>query len=328
VAGVGFEPPTMEVVRFFLAYLFQLLRCPYVLQLGQVKKVGVFDNRQAVEANLGNFINVFKQTYERLCNQKCPTMYNKLPFLKQGISGVVAYGTDAFLILCRHSRLPPGMYNIGTWDETEYPQLSIAKTVETIVEIVELEEVLYSRKLDSLEPESLGEALGLQAAAQLAEALLEENMRTVRPSLEDAVDRMKQAYELLFRLENSLRLLIEKELKRQFGEVDWWEEGATHDAKKESARNQKDPRWKWHDPLKASPLNYVDFATLHDIIVNKNWDNFKAILGPQATFTATFKSLEVPRIVIAHNNLLSQEEFYDFRRNTERLLRMIRAYLQ
>ena len=317
----------MEVVRFFLAYLFQRLRCPYVLQLGQVKKVGVFDNRRTVEVNLDNFVNVFKQTYERLCNQKCPTMYYKLPFLKQGISGMVVYGTDAFLILCRNSRLPLGMYNLGTWDETEFPQLSIAKTVETIAEIVELEEVLYSKKLDSLEPESLGEALGPKAANQLAEALLEENMRTVRPSLEDAVDRMKQAYELLFRLENSLRQLIKQELQKQFGE-DWWEKGATHDAKKESDKHRQDPKWKWHEPIKDSPLNFVDFDTLHDIMVDKNWEIFKEILGPQAHFSANFKNLEAPRNIIAHNNLLSQEEFYDFRRNTERLLRMIRAYLQ
>jgi len=317
----------MEVVRFFLAYLFQRLRCPYVLQSGQVKKVGVFNNRRAVEANLGNFLNVFKQTYERLCNQKCPTMYYKLPFLKQGIAGVVAYGTDAFLILCRHSRLPTGMHNVGTWDETEYPQLSIAKTVKTIVEIVELEEVLYSKKLDSLEPESLGEALGPKAAMQLAEALLEENMRTVRPSLEDAVDRMKQAYELLFRLENSLRQLIKQELHKQLG-ADWWEKGATHNAKEESDRHQQDPKWKWHEPIKDSPLNFVDFNTLHDIIVDKNWGIFKEILGPRATFSANFKNLEAPRNIIAHNNLLSQEEFHDFRRNAERLLKIIGARLQ
>jgi len=299
-----------------------------VLQLGHVKNVGVFTKRQAIEANLHNFILEFIKTYTTLCNSKCPTMYRKLPFLKQGIDGVVAFGTDAFLILFRDSTLSPSECRIATWDETEYAQLSAASNVDTITEILELEEVLYSKKLDSLEPRDLGEVLGLEAAKKLAETLLEENMRTVQPTLDDATDRMKQAYELLFRLENSLRLLIEKELKGRFGEVDWWKEGATHDAKKESARNQKDPRWKWHDPVKASPLNYVDFASLHDIIVNKNWDIFKAILGPQAAFTANFKSLEVPRNIIAHNNLLSQEEFYDFRRNTERLLRMIRAYLQ
>jgi len=273
-------------------------------------------------------MNKFLEAYQSSCNQKCPTMYNRLPFLKQGIYGAIAYGVDAFLTLSGDSKLPPSTHRFGTWDETEYPQLSTARTVDTIAEILELEEVLYSKRLDSLEPKDIGEALGLKAAEELAGALLEENMRTVQPALEDAVDRMKQAYELLFRLENSLRQLIEQELKRQFGEGDWWERGATYRAKVQSTKNQQDPRWKWHEPMKASPLNYVEFETLHDIIVNKNWGIFKEILGPQATFSANLKNLEVPRNLIAHNNVLSQEEFYDFRRNVERLLRIIKGHLQ
>lgn len=302
--------------------------CPYMLQLGQVKKVGIFANRKVIGNNLSNFMMEFLVVYEALCNQKCPTMYDKLPFLKQGICGIVAYGRNAFLILSRDSKLPPEQHRTFTWDETEYPQLSTASSVDTIVEILELEEVLYCKKLDSLEPKALGEALGLKAAEQLADTLLEENMRTAQPTLEDAVDRMKQAYELLFRLENNLRQLIEQELKKQFGEGDWWEKGATHRAKAQSDRNQQDPRWKWHEPLKASPLNYVDFETLHDIIVNKNWEIFEGALGPKATFSANFKNLEVPRNLIAHNNVLTQQEFYDFHRTAETLLRMIKTYLQ
>jgi hypothetical protein len=255
-------------------------------------------------------------------------MYKKLPFLKQGIYGVVAYGMDAFLVLSRDSRLPLTEYSLGTWDETEYPQLATAGTVDTIAQILELEEVLYWRKLDSLETEYLGEALGLKAAKELAEALLEENMRTVQPTLEDAADRMQQAYRLLFLLENSLRQLIEQELKNQFGEANWWEKGATHDAKEESERNQQDPRWKWHEPVTASPLNYVKFETLHDIVVNKNWGIFKDILGPQATFSSNFKNVEVPRNLIAHNNVLSSEAFYDFCRSAGKLLSIIKEHLQ
>lgn len=292
--------------------------------------MGIFENRQAIEDKLNSFVFSFLRAYERLCTQRCPTLHRKLPFSKQGVYGVIAYGTDIFLILSRDSRKPPDEYIIGTWDETEYPQLSTAGTIDIIAEILELEEVLYCKKLDSLELKNIDEALGEKAAEGLAEALLEENMRTLQPTLEDAIDRMKQAYELLFRLENSLRQLIEQELKKQFGEAeaDWWEKGATHHAKEESNRNQRDPRWKWHEPMKTSPLNYVDFGTLHDIIVNKNSGIFEKILGPQATFSANLKNLEMPRIIIAHNNVLSQEEFYDFRRNAERLLRMTKSHVQ
>ena len=80
--------------------------------------------------------------------------------------------------------------------------------------------------------------------------------------------------------------------------------------------------------MTASPLNYVEFETLNDSIVNRNWGIFKELLEPQATFSSNLKNLEVPRNVIAYNNVLPQQEFYDFRRNTERLLRMLKAYLQ
>jgi len=290
--------------------------------------VGVFKDRQAVEANLQNYAVTFLTTYERLCGNKCPTLHSRLPFLKQGILATVAYGRDAFLILSRNSRQPPGKSSMATWDESEYPQLSIAEDVDSIAEIVELEEILYSKKLESLEPKYLDVALGIKEAEEEAEELLEQNMRMIHPTPEDAVDRMKQAYELLFRLENSFRQLIEKKLKMEFGEEDWWEKGTTHHAKENSVRHQKDARWKWHEPIKASPLNYVDFECLHDIIVNKNWEIFKDILGPLPTFSANVKNLEMPRIVIAHSNTLSQQEFYDFRRNVERLLRVVKAYLQ
>ena len=88
----------------------------------------------------------------------------------------------------------------ATWDESEYPQLSGADCIDDIVKILELEKVLYHKKLDSLEPEYLAEALGKKAAEDLAEQLLDEHIRTLQPTFEDAVDRMKQAYELLFHL--------------------------------------------------------------------------------------------------------------------------------
>jgi len=289
--------------------------------------VGVFENRQAIEANLDTYIYSFLEAYQRLCNQKCPTMYYKLPFLKQGIHIVVAYGMDAFLILARDSRQPPMHCSRATWDETEYSQLATAGSVDTIAQILELEEVLYCRKLDSLETGNLREALGSKVVEE-AGALLEENMRTIQPTLEDAADRMQQAYRLLFLLENNLRQLIEQELKKQFSEGDWWEKGATYNAKKESEIHQQDSKWKWHEPMTASPLNYVNFNTLHDIIVNKNWGIFEDILGPKEFFSSNFGNLEVPRNLIAHNNVLSSQEFYNFRQSAGKLLSIIKERLQ
>jgi hypothetical protein len=296
--------------------------------IGWGKKVGIFEDREVIEVSLNRFGAAFRHAYIKLCNERCPTLHRKLPFFKQGFLCTIVYGVDPFLILEKDSRLPPGEFNISTWDESEYPQLSTVNDADIMAAIIASEEVLCQKKLDSLLPEYLNSVLNYETAEELAGALLEENMHAVKSSLEDAVAIMKQAYELLFRLENGLRQLIEQELKRHFGEGDWWEKGATYHAKKESHKNQQDPRWKWHEPMKASPLNYVNFDTLHDIIVNKNWEIFKDIFGPQATFSANFKSLEVPRNKIAHNNVLSEEELHDFSRSARKLLQIVKVHLK
>jgi hypothetical protein len=288
--------------------------------------MGVFENRQAVEAYLASFTQRFFETYYKLHQQRCPTLWKRLPLL-QGVCGLVAYATDVVYVVSRDSTVQPLDHHIATWDETEYAGLSTAHTIEAIVEVLELEEVLYWKELDSLEPDYLDEALGLKAAEEDGEKLLEDHMHTIQPRLEDAADRMQQAYGLLFLLENNLRQLIEQQLKRRFGDGDWWEKGATHAAKEESDKHQRDPKWKWHESIQASPLNYVDFATLHDIIVKKNWGIFEGVLGPQTTFSANFQSLYVPRNVIAHNNVLSQQEFLDFCRTAKRLVEIVKAGL-
>ncbi len=288
--------------------------------------MGEFENRQTIQTYIVSFTERFLDTYWKLHQKRCPTLWKRLPLL-QGVCALVAYATDVFYIVCRDSTVQPREHQIATWDETEYDGLSTAGTIEAVTEVLELGEVLYWEKLDSLEPEYLDEALGLKAAEDLGEKLLEVHMHTIQPSLEDAADRMQQAYRLLFLLENNLRQLIEQELRKQFGDVDWWEKGATHVAKEESDKHQRDPKWKWHQSIEGSPLNYVEVATLHDIIVNKNWEIFKQVVGPKPTFSANLKNLEMPRNVIAHSNVLSQQAFSDFCRTAQRLLEIIKAGL-
>lgn len=294
--------------------------------------MGIFSDRKSLESKVATFIINFTNSYKKLADQKCPALSSKLPFVRQGVEGSLVYGKGLFLIFSRDSKQPPFSFMHGhglmsSWDESEYPELSRADCIDDIVEILELERVLYCKKLDSLEPEYLGEALGKKAAEDLAEQLLEENIRTLEPTFEDAVDRMEQAYELLFRLENKLRTLIEKKLKEKFGESDWWSKGATHTARDKYKRRQQDPRRKWHLLENTPPLNFVDFEDLHDIIVNKNNDLFEKYLGPMDRFSVNMKSLEIPRHLIAHNNVLPSEEYYDFRRTVETLLKVIEPNL-
>lgn len=294
--------------------------------------MGIFSDRKAIENIANTFVGIFRGKYRGLANQRCPVLSSKLPFARQGIYSCLAYGKEAFFIFSIDSRQPPfsflmGNPLLGSWDESEYLQLSRVDCIDDIVEILELERVLYYKKLTSLEPEYLGEALGKKVAEDLAEQLLEENIRTLEPTFEDAVARMEQAYELLFRLENKLRTLIEKKLKEKFGESDWWSKGATHTARNKCKRYQQDPRRKWHLLEDTSPLNFVDFEDLHDIIVNKNNDLFKKYIGPIDRFSVNMKNLEIPRNMIAHNNVLPAEEYYDFRRTVETLLRVIEPNL-
>ena len=294
--------------------------------------MGIFSDRKSIENTIETFIASFGDKYEKLANQRCPTLISKLPFVRQGVYCALVYGKKSFLILSRDSKRPPfsflsGDSIRGTWDESEYPQLSEIDCVDDIVQIVELEQVLYYKKLDSLEPEYLGKALGKKAAEDLAEQLLEDNIRTLQPTFEDAIDRMKQAYELLFRLENKLRILIEKNLKEKFGESDWWLKGATHTARDKYKRRQQDPRRRWHSIRATSPLDFVDFEDLHDIIVNKNNDLFEKYIGPIDRFSVNMKNLEIPRNMVAHNTVLPAEEYYDFRRTVETLLGVIESNL-
>jgi hypothetical protein len=293
--------------------------------------MGIFINRGFVERKMEVFATNFSRSYKKLADQKCPALSSKLPFHKQGVGCSLVYGKETFFIFSIDSKQPPysfllqGQY--ATWDESEYPQLSGVDCIDDIVKILELEKVLYHKKLDSLEPEYLAEALGNKAAEDLAEQLLDEHMRTLQPTFEDAVDRMRQAYELLFRLENGLRILIEKKLKAEFGEEDWWSKGATNTARNRYTRRKQDPRRKWHLLENTSPLSFIDFEDLHDIVVNKNDDLFKKCVGPIDRFSANMKSLEVPRNMIAHNGVLPVDEYYTFRRTVETLLRLIEPNL-
>jgi len=293
--------------------------------------MGIFSDRGFAEQKMKVFIINFSESYKKLADQKCPALSSKLPFHKQGVAPSLVYGKEPFFIFSIESKQPPFTFLVqghyATWDESEYPQLLGADCIDDIVKILELEKVLYHKKLDSLEPEYLAEALGKKAAEDLAEQLLDEHIRTLQPTFEDAVDRMKQAYELLFRLENELRMLIEKKLKDKFGESEWWSKGATHTARDKYTRRQQDPRRRWHLLEDTSPLDIIDFEDLHDIMVLKNNDLFKKCIGPMYRFSVNMKSLEIPRNLIAHNNVLTSEEYYDFRRTVEILLKVIEPNL-
>lgn len=293
--------------------------------------MGIFIDRESIERKIDEFVRNFSTYYKELADQKCPALARKLPFFKQGVRVCVVYGKKIFLILSRDSKHPPysilNMSLMSTWDETEIPQLSKADCIDDIVKILELEPVLYFLELDSLEPEYLDGVLGREASKKLAGVLLEENINTLEPTLEDACDRMKEAYEILFILENKLRRLIEEKLKQELGNEQWWLKGVTRSAQSKYERRKKDPRRRWHLLEDVCPLDFLDFDDLHDIIVNKNSKLFCKYVSPISRFSANMQSLEIPRNMIAHNVVLSSDEYYEFRRTVESLRRIIESNL-
>lgn len=303
--------------------------CDIIILKGY-KEMGVFSDRALVQNILNEFCHHFADHYYKLAQQKCPAIITKLPFVRQGVNCAIVYANDAYLIISKDSTRPYLSFMVkegilGTWDETEHPDLAKAGCVDDIVKILELEDVLYHVKLESLERIYLITIIGADAARELAEQLLEENIRTLQPTFEDAVDRMRQAYELLFRLENGLRILVERKLKEKYGENDWWTEGATSKAKRHCNRFLDDYRVKWHISEQRSPIYCVEFEDLHDIIILKNPDLFKECVGPLDRLSVNLKNLELPRNYIAHNNIMQMEEFYNFRRTVETLLRIIES---
>ncbi len=294
--------------------------------------MGKFRNRHYLENILPGFLKTLAMKYKALSDERCPTLSSKLPLTRQGVCISLAYGTKLFFVLSRDSKYPPYSFVqsaglLGTWDESEYAELSVGNCIDDIVRILELEQVIYWKTLDSDDPEYLAEALSGGVAGNLAEQLLEEHIQTLQPDFEGGVNRMVQAYDLLFRLENKLRMLIESKLREYFGENDWWARGATRTARDKQERRQQDPRRRWHLLKDTGPLNLVDFEDLHDIIVNKNKDIFEQCISPLDRFSVNMKSLEIPRNIVAHNGVLPQDEYYVFRRTTETLLRIIEANL-
>ncbi len=159
--------------------------------------MGVFSDREFIGNKVDTFAIAFRMKYKDLADQKCPSLISKLPFFRQGVDTCLAYGSKPFFIFSKDAKQPPFSFltlgaMLGTWDESEYQQLREADSIDDIVEILELGEVLYCKALDSLEPAYLNEALTEKVAGDLAGQLLEEHIRTLQPTLEDAAERMGQ----------------------------------------------------------------------------------------------------------------------------------------
>jgi Swt1-like HEPN len=118
----------------------------------------------------------------------------------------------------------------------------------------------------------------------------------------------EKVYPTLYVFENSLRDVIERVLKAQFG-ADWWTTAVPGKvqtaAKDHKAAEKKDP---WHGQRGSREIEYVFLSHLWDIIKHQ-WKCFKDLFPNQAwAETLITSDMNVSRRVVAHMTPLSADD--------------------
>jgi hypothetical protein len=118
---------------------------------------------------------------------------------------------------------------------------------------------------------------------------------------------MQRCYRLLFALENLVREFVQDVLKEKDG-ADWFDKRANLQVKKKVAeRKEKEEKNRWHTGRDSHPVYYIDFGDLA-LLIQSHWVEFKDLLPPQAWAVSRLNDAERSRNVIAHTNVLSDDE--------------------
>lgn len=118
--------------------------------------------------------------------------------------------------------------------------------------------------------------------------------------------QMRRVYRILYVMENIVRDLIGSTLSDADG-PNWFEKRATAPMKREVERRKAaEEKNQWHTGRNREPLYYLDFGDLARLITN-HWDEF-SLLPSQTWVQSRLDEAERSRNVVAHNNLLSDEE--------------------
>lgn len=120
--------------------------------------------------------------------------------------------------------------------------------------------------------------------------------------LDNEIRVMSNAYSMLYNLENSLRMFVEKKLREEFGDQ-WWESGVTQRDIRQGAGERKAVE----PDSNLSLINYTEFRDLRRII-NNNWEIFRDTFQSQSGIVSRIEELESIRNTIAHTRLLSNDD--------------------
>lgn len=131
------------------------------------------------------------------------------------------------------------------------------------------------------------------------------------PTKLSELKEMSELYPVFYMLENSMREVINRVMRAQFG-TNWWDtelvSGKLKGVHKKAADRMQTETTKhrWHQRRGARPIDYVDIGDLGDIIVGKQAVFLPNILGVDVNwFIHNFMSeLEPSRNVVCHMNPL------------------------
>lgn len=140
------------------------------------------------------------------------------------------------------------------------------------------------------------------------QSLLEEVLSPFGVDLRNSAMNMSRLYALVFCFENSVRALIEQRLGESYG-LEWWKEKVPKKVQEFSEQRMRDTeKNSWLEGTIKSPLAFVQFGHLSDIIV-ENWADFSDLIPTQHWLKQRFDELEKARNFMAHNRTLLPTEF-------------------
>ncbi len=120
-----------------------------------------------------------------------------------------------------------------------------------------------------------------------------------------------EAYGLLRRVENALRLLIQQRLSSI--SENWWVERIPEDVREraEDRKKRNEQVWPWNEPGDLHPIHYVDFADYVKVIRRRdNWQGvFSAVFRDPELLSVKLRELEPVRNAVAHFRPLSRKSF-------------------
>jgi hypothetical protein len=119
-------------------------------------------------------------------------------------------------------------------------------------------------------------------------------------------EKMAEYYKLFYMLENDIRSFIDATLTAAHGSA-WWDACAPDSAKSECESNRKRELDSGVTSRSESPLDYITFGQLGDII-RKNYTQFGGVLSSEAALGRAMYSLNLLRGPIAHCGILAEDE--------------------